>query len=144
MDLFLLSRILTILDWVCNGIISLGLIFKGAFFIYIEILAIFGILPLLSGVIIVILSLLNIGEFVGFVKKSRGLMIYSILPRILWLTLYAGTFLFIENYTKVTSIIIIIPIILTTYGLARLILQIYIVVNFEKLAKTNISSAQPQ
>ena len=133
MDLFRLSKILTIFDWVCNENVSIALISLGAYNLSqdreeLERLAmiIIGILPLSFGLFIIIcLSLLNIGEYVGFVKKSQGLMIYSIFPRILWLILYAGTFIIIIPFAKLNGIIIV-PIILTEYGLARLILQIYI------------------
>ena len=144
MDLFNLSKILTIFDWVCIAILSVVLLL-GAIFMSQNIwMTIVLIMPLFFGIIIVIvLSLSSIGEFIGFVKKSPGLMIYSIFMRILWLTFYAGTFYLIQPFAKLSGLIVV-PIMLTTYGLTRLILQIYIVVNFEKLTKTEDSPAESQ
>ena len=149
MDLFKLSKILTIFDWVCNGLVSIALIALGAFVLSQDLerlarffLIILGILPLSFCLFIIFcLSLLNIGEYVGFVKKIRGLMIYSIFTRILWLIFYAGTFYLIQPFTKLSGLIVV-PILLTTYGLARLILQIYIVVNFEELTNAEVSPAE--
>ena len=144
MDLFKLSKILTIFDWVCIAILSVVLILCAIFMSQNIWMTIVLIVPLFFGIIIVIvLSLSSIGEFIGFMKKSPGLMIYSIFTRILWLTFYAGTFFFIHPFAKMNGVILV-PFLLTTYGLARLILQIYIVVNFEKLAKSKVSPGESQ
>ena len=142
MDMFKLSKILTIFDWVCIAILSVVLIL-GAIFMSQNIwMTIVLIMPLFFGIIInIVLSLSSIGEFIGFVKKSPGLMIYSIFTRILWLIFYAGTFYLIQPFTKLSGLIVV-PILLTTYGLARLVLQIFIVLNFKMLTKPEDSPAE--
>ena len=82
------------------------------------------IFMLIYAALIIILNFLTFCEGSGFAGRNlnRKFMIYSIVVRFIWLAFYAGTFYIakgIDNFY-------IVSISTTTYGLIRLILQIYI------------------
>ena len=82
------------------------------------------IFMLIYAALIIILNFLTFCEGSGFHGRNlnRKFMIYSIVVRFIWLVFYAGTFYIAEGIDN----FYIVSISTTTYGLIRLILQIYI------------------
>ena len=140
MDLIFLSKIFSYMEMLGNAFFSLVLFFlcfrwkdvrsnedPSTDFIQ--------IFMLIYAALIIILNFLTFCEGSGFAGRNlnRKFMIYSIVVRFIWFVFYAGTFYIAEGIDN----FYIVSISTTTYGLIRLILQIYISkLNFIESAET--------
>ena len=129
MDLIFLSKILTYVELFGNAILSVFFVLSSTRTegLPTDFVPLFG---MIYGTLIVILNFLTFGELSGFEGRNlnRKFMIYSIVVRFIWLAYYSGTFCIAEEIDN----LIIISISTTSYGLIRLILQIYIAIGFLK------------